>query len=111
MTHGHSTARSVFFFLACSALVLGLAACGGGEDEGDQGTPSAATGTATPATSDGPIEITMWHTEVAANLDAIQALTRRYNDFQNEVRVKLAFQGEVNEEMAKLIASIGSGQL
>jgi sn-glycerol 3-phosphate transport system substrate-binding protein len=111
MNCGHSTARSVFFFLACSALVLGLAACGGGEDEGDQPTPSAATGTATSATSGERVEITMWHTEVAANLDAMQALTRRYNDSQNEVRVKLAFQGEVNEEMTKLVASLGSGQL
>ena len=111
MNRGQATVRLVILFLVSSVLVLGLAACGGGEDEGDQGTPSAATGTATSATSDGPIEITMWHTEVAANLDAIQALTRRYNDFQNEVRVKLAFQGEVNEEMAKLIASLGSGQL
>ncbi|HJX62083.1 MAG TPA: ABC transporter substrate-binding protein [Dehalococcoidia bacterium] len=111
MNCGHSTARSVFFFLACSALVLGLAACGGGGDDGDQPTPSAATGTATSATSGEPVEITMWHTEVAANLDAMQALTRRYNDSQNEVRVKLAFQGEVNEEMTKLVASLGSGQL
>jgi len=113
MTSGHSTARSAFFFLACAVLVLALAACGGGEgeDEGGQGTPSAATGTATSATSGEPVEITMWHTEVAANLDAMQALTRRYNDSQNEVRVKLAFQGEVNEEMTKLVASLGSGQL
>ena len=98
--------------LLCSVLVLGLAACGGGgEDEGDQGNPSAATGTAPTASADGPVEITMWHTEVAANLDTIQALTRRYNGSQSEVRVKLAFQGDVNEEMTKLIASLGSGQL
>ena len=112
MIRGHSTTRSVFFFLVGSVLVLSLAACGGGgEEEGAQGTPSAATGTATTASAGGPIEITMWHTEVAANLDALQALTRRYNESQNEVKVKLAFQGEVNEEMAKLIASLGGGQL
>ena len=49
---------------------------------------------------------------MASNLDTLQALTRRYNNSQNEVKVKLAFQGvEVSEFMAKLIASLGGGQL
>jgi len=112
MNRAQATARSVFFSLVCSVLVPGLAACGGnGGGEGDQGSPSAATGTAATASAGEPVEITMWHTEVAANLDALQALTRRYNDSQNQVKVKLAFQGEVNEEMTKLIASLGGGQL
>jgi sn-glycerol 3-phosphate transport system substrate-binding protein len=112
MTNGHSIVRSVFFMLVFSVLVLGLAACGGGsDDEGEQASPSTAAGTATSATSGKPVEITMWHTEVAANLDTIQALTRRFNDSQNEVKVKLAFQGEVNEEMTKLVASLGGGDL
>jgi sn-glycerol 3-phosphate transport system substrate-binding protein len=53
----------------------------------------------------------MWHSEVAANLDTIQALARRFNDSQSEVKVKLAFQGEVNEMMAKLLASLRGGDL
>ena len=92
---------SVVLVLICSVLVLGLAACGGGEDDGDQGTPSAATSTATSATSAGPVEITMWHAEVASNLDTLQNLVRRYNSSQNEVRVKLAFQGSDEELMAE----------
>jgi sn-glycerol 3-phosphate transport system substrate-binding protein len=100
-------------FLLSSVLLLGLTACGGSSDEenGDQLTPSAAAGTATSVSTGEPVEITLWHTEVAANLDAIQALTRRYNDSQNEVKVKLAFQGEVNEEMTKLVASLRGGDL
>ena len=36
---------------------------------------------------------------------------RRYNNSQSEVRVKLAFQGNAEEEMAKLLASLGGGDL
>jgi len=92
---------SVVLLLICSVLVLGLAACGGGDDEGDQGTPPGATGTATTAAIGEPVEITMWHAEVASNLDTLQNLVRRYNSSQNEVRVKLAFQGSDEELMAE----------
>jgi len=58
------------------------------------------------------VEITYWHTELASNLDTLQTLVRRYNDSQSEVKVKLAFQGSKNEEsMAKVLASLGSGEL
>jgi sn-glycerol 3-phosphate transport system substrate-binding protein len=98
---------------ACALLVgfgllLALTACGGdGGEEGGEVTPGA--GTAAP--SGGTVEITMWHMEVASNLNAIQDLVRRYNSSQDEVRVKLAFQGNAEEEMAKLLASLSGGDL
>jgi sn-glycerol 3-phosphate transport system substrate-binding protein len=94
-----ATARKVIFLLACLALVLGLTACGGGGEEEGEGTPAA-----------GPVEITFWHSEVASNLNSIQALARRFNDSQNEVKVKLAFQGNPDDNMAKVLASLRSGQ-
>ena len=117
-------ARKATLLLACLALLLGLAACGGGGTEGGGGassTPSGGSatpsgGSATPGTgtataSGGTVEITLWHSEVASNLDTLQALVRRFNSSQSEVKVKLAFQGaEVNEFMAKLLASLGGGQ-
>jgi len=91
-------------------LLLALSACGGGAgEEGDQGTSTPGGVSATPG--GGTVEISMWHSEVAANLDTIQALARRFNDSQSEVKVKLAFQGEVNEMMAKLVASLRGGDL
>ena len=97
------TAGRVVILLACLALLLGLPACGdgGGEDGGGEGTPAAET-----------VEITYWHTELASNLDTLQALVRRFNSSQSEVKVKLASQGSKNEEnMAKVLASLGSGNL
>ena len=76
MDDKQATARKMLFLLACLALLLGLAACGGGGEEGGAGTPVPDGGTATPG---GTVEITMWHSEVAANLDSLQKLVRRLN--------------------------------
>jgi sn-glycerol 3-phosphate transport system substrate-binding protein len=109
------SARKAVLFLTCLALLLGLVSCGGGgKEEGGEASPTPGGGSTTPAggsaTPGGTVEITLWHSEVASNLDTLQALTRRFNDSQNEVKVKLAFQGaEVNEFMAKLLASLGGG--
>jgi sn-glycerol 3-phosphate transport system substrate-binding protein len=107
-----ATMSRVWMLVFTLGLVLALGACGGGG--GEEGSPAAGTatpsgGTTTP--SGKTVEITMWHMEVASNLDAIQKLARRFNDSQSEVKVKLAFQGNAEEEMAKLLASLGGGDL
>ena len=94
-----ATARKVLFLLISLALLFGLAACGGGSDEGGEGTPTA-----------GPVEITLWHSEVASNLNSIQDLSRRFNDSQSEVKVKLAFQGTSEDSIAKLLTSLQGGE-
>jgi sn-glycerol 3-phosphate transport system substrate-binding protein len=110
-----ATARKVLFLGVCLALTLGLAACGGGGEEGSEGTPSGSAtpgGSATAAVSatpsGGTIEISFWHSEDASNLNALQALVRRFNDSQSEVKVKLAYQGTPDENMAKTLLSLGS---
>jgi len=104
--------------LVTLGLVLAFAACGGGgEDGGGQatpgaGTPGAATGNpsaATTAPSGHTVEISLWHSEVASNLETLENLARRFNDSQDEVRVKLAYQGLDEEEITKLVASLGGG--
>ena len=105
-------------FLACLALVLGLAACGGGGEDGGQpegtATPPGASPSATTPSGGTPsgktVEITFWHSEIASNLNAIQDLARRFNESQSEVKVKLAFQGTSDENMAKVLASVRGGQ-
>ena len=109
-------ARRATLFLACLGLLLALVSCGGGGgEEGSEASATPGGGLATPAGTatphGGTVDITMWHMEPASNLNALQDLVRRYNNSQSEVRVKLAFQGNAEEEMAKLIASLGGGDL
>ena len=104
----------VAFPLACLAVVLGLCACGGGGDEGEetQGTATPSDATPSVATPSGEtVEISLWHSETASNLDSLQRLARRFNDSQSEVKVKLAFQGTSDENMAKVLASLRGGDL
>ena len=110
-----ATLRTVLFLLAGLALALGLAACGGGDEDGGEGTPTISTGTATAGAgtatpSGGTVEISLWHSETASNLNSLQDLVRRFNASQSEVKVKLAFQGNHDDNMAKVLASLQGGQ-
>jgi len=116
------TMGRAWVILAALGLLLALPACGGGDEEGgDQATPVAATGTtsagtstlssATVTPSGKTVEISLWHSEVASNLETIENLARRFNDSQSEVRVKLAYQGLDEEEITKLVASLGGGDV
>jgi sn-glycerol 3-phosphate transport system substrate-binding protein len=92
--------------LICVLLFsLALAACGGG---GDEAAPASETPSASPA--GGTVTIDLWHAEPAANLDTLERLVSRYNSSQDEVKVQLAFQGTIQEIIAKLLTSLNSGQ-
>jgi sn-glycerol 3-phosphate transport system substrate-binding protein len=117
------TAWRVLLYVVCLLVVLGMIGCAGGEDEDGPTTatatpstsPVAATATeATPAAatpSGETVEISLWHSEQASNLDTLQRLARRFNDSQSDVKVKLAFQGTSDENMVKVLASLQGGGL
>jgi len=97
--------RSLLSLVAALLFSVSLGACGGGE----KGTPTAETPGAGPAT--GPVSIDFWHSEVAANQETISRLVDRFNASQNEVRVHPSFQGTYDDAMAKLVASLPTGQV
>ena len=117
MSDWRGTVGKIWALLAMLGLLLAVAACGGTEEDGEgtptpgggTGTPAAATATAT--SSGGTVEISLWHSEVASNLKTIENIVRRFNNSQSEVKVKLAYQGLDEEEITKLVASLGGGDV
>ena len=110
-----TTTKTSLFLLVTAVLLVLLAACGGGggDTEGTATTPSGATpSAATPsgATPSGEtVEIDFWHAMNAANQDTLKALTDRFNASQSEVKVTLQFQGNYEENLAKLLSARGGG--
>jgi len=88
----------LWFFLVVVVLALALSACGG--EEGNEAKPTAAAG---------PVTIDFWHSEQASSEAALQALIDRFNASQNEVKVRLLFQGTPTELTVKLVNSLRSG--
>jgi len=97
--------KPLLSLVAVLLLSMTLGACGGGE----KGTPTAETPSASPAA--GPVTIDLWHSEVAANQEAINGLVDRFNASQDEVRVHASFQGGYDDAMAKLVASLSTGNV
>jgi sn-glycerol 3-phosphate transport system substrate-binding protein len=92
--------------MAVLLLSLSLAACGGGGEEAAPTGETPSTGAA-----GGTVTIDLWHSESAANLDTLERLASQYNSSQDEVRVRPIFQGTDEETIAKLVTSLGSGQV
>ena len=87
------------FLLFAAILSLLLAACGGG------GEPAGKEAIS------GPVNITFWHSETASANDNLVKLVDRFNAYQNEVKVEIAYQGNDMEMALKLIASMPSGNV
>ena len=85
--------------LLTPVLALLVAACAGGAEAPTETQPA------------GPVSITFWHSMNAANRDALEALTARFNSMQNEVKVQLVFQGTYVDSLNKFIASLRSGDV
>jgi sn-glycerol 3-phosphate transport system substrate-binding protein len=98
----------VWSLLGVAILALALSACGGNEGAGEGG---GAGKTAGPTAAAGPVSIDFWHSEQAASQTAFQALIDRFNASQNEVKVRLLFQGTPTELTVKLVNSLRSGDV
>ena len=82
-------------FLLTPLLILLAAACSGGAE-----APSETR-------LAGPVSISLWHSMPAANEKTLEALVQRFNASQDEVMVKLVFQGTYHDSLNKFLASLG----
>jgi sn-glycerol 3-phosphate transport system substrate-binding protein len=94
------------FLTLVLAFLLAATACGGG---GEETAPTGETPGASPAGA--TVTIDLWHSESAANADTLERLVSIYNSSQNEVKVRLSFQGTPADLIAKVTASLGSRQV
>ena len=93
-------------FGACMAIfAVTLIACGGNDNDTDQG--AAHTDGGTPATSE-PIEIVMWGSWSGGQIDQLEALIEIYNNSQDEFRVVYVVQQMLEEQ---LLTGIAGGEL
>lgn len=103
-------------FALVAALALLLAACGGGGDDtagdasGEGALPECPLDALEGAT--GPVEVVVWHNQVAKNLETMQALVDRYNGAQDKVRVRIESQGASYAELGDAFErAIPTGEL
>jgi len=99
--------RRLWTLLGLAVLALALAACGGEKAE-DKG---GATGEPEPTAAASTVSIDFWHSEAAANEAALQALVDRFNSSQDEVDVRLLYQGTNEDINLKLLSSLRSGDV
>jgi sn-glycerol 3-phosphate transport system substrate-binding protein len=57
------------------------------------------------------VSIDFWHSESAANEATLQALIDRFNASQDEVKVRLLYQGNSDDIILKLLTSLRSGDV
>ena len=95
-------------FVGVVLLALALSACGG-KEEAEQG--GGAENEAEPTAAAGPVSIDLWHSDVAEAATALERLIDRFNASQDEVKVRLLFQGTADDIIVKLLNSLSSGDV
>ena len=97
----------VWSLLGVAILAVVLSACGGKEGAKEGG----GAGNEAKPTAAGPVSIDFWHSEQADTQATLQGLIDRFNASQDEVKVRLLFEGTVPELFVKLVNSLRSGDV
>ena len=98
--------RAVLTAAGLIFVVLAGAACGGGKESAPSPTPPRQI-----ATPSGPVTISFWHVATGSPKDTLTRLTDQFNASQDRITVSLVFQGTYDDNMNKILASLGSGDL
>ncbi len=113
----HRTRLTLVAVALTGALVAGGCSSGsesGGGDGGDGGGQAALPECPLEAldSTPGPVEVVVWHSQVAEPLRALEAIVGRYNASQQKVQVRLESQGAGYEEVVqKFTQAIPTRQL
>jgi sn-glycerol 3-phosphate transport system substrate-binding protein len=100
-------ARVFFSAIGLALLAVLAVACGGGGGGGSTETPEGEATTP----SEGPVTIAFWHSMTAANEDTLKGLTDEFNASQDRITVTPLFQGTYEDNLNKVLASLGSGDV
>lgn len=97
-----------------TALALTAAACGGSNDNADEGAspdlPTCPVEALSQASA--PVEVVLWHFLSGETENALEQLAAEYNASQTTVRVRVENQGTNNDELwSKYRAGIATGDL
>jgi sn-glycerol 3-phosphate transport system substrate-binding protein len=104
--------RSSLLAVLLTVTLTGVA-CGGGGGGGGGGGQDALPRCPLDAlrSAPKPVEITFWHAMTRANEEALVALTKRFNESQGDVRVKLVNQTSYADNLTRFKAGLGTGNL
>ena len=100
--------RGRWALVGVAVLALALSACGGKEGAEEGGGAGNEAG---PTTAAGPVSIDFWHSESAANEATLKSLIDRFIASQDEVKVRLLYQGNSDDILLKLLNSLRSGDV
>jgi sn-glycerol 3-phosphate transport system substrate-binding protein len=98
--------RAILAAAGLTLVVLAGAACGGGKEAAPPATPPRQA-----ATPSAPVTISFWHVATGGPKDTLTRLTDQFNTSQDRITVSLVFQGTYDDNMNKILASLGSGDL
>ena len=98
----------VWTLLGVAVLALAVGACGGEKSAEEGGGAGNEVG---PTAASGPVTIDFWHSETAAIETALQGLIDRFNASQDEVKVRLVFQGSSDQLILKLVTALRGGDV
>jgi sn-glycerol 3-phosphate transport system substrate-binding protein len=94
-----------------AVVVAGLVATGAVAPDAGAAAASTKCPVGAIKSSGGPVQITLWHSFVRANLDTLTTLVNQFNSSQSAVKVNLVSQVDYDDTFTKYKAGLSSGDL
>lgn len=96
--------------LALTATMVFLAACSVNMGESTESKKPEATKSGAAVETSGPKKVVFWHAMGGANTKVVDQLVANYNNSQNKIKVEAVYQGNYDDLLSKLKASMGTSE-